>query len=68
MRTPTLTKDEVDYRVGTKAEHCGICIMFTPLFSQKGKDPTGRCDRVIGRIGSDMDCDLFELRKGKSAS
>jgi hypothetical protein len=58
--TNKVSKDSVDYRLGTKREHCGICTMI-----RKGPDTTGydHCTLVAGIIHPDMTCDEFKPKK-----
>ncbi len=48
------TKEEVDYRHGTKGAHCSICTMFMP---------PNKCTAVEGKIFGAMWCKLFKRRK-----
>ena len=47
-------KQEVDYRKGSRKEHCGICTMFVPMNS---------CTAVEGPIFPAMLCNLFKRKK-----
>lgn len=47
------TKAEVDYSVGMKARHCGICEHFRPPHS---------CTEVRGEIESRMWCKEFRKK------
>lgn len=57
---PSLSKEEVRYRTGNPARHCGNCVMFHP--TRGSLMGTGRCDLVIGRIGDLMLCDKWEAK------
>jgi hypothetical protein len=52
---PKSAKDDVDYRLGTPKQHCGICAMFV--------DPD-KCTSVDGDIKREKVCDLFEPAAG----
>jgi hypothetical protein len=43
------TKAETHYRAGTDARNCAACMHYDG----------GSCDRVAGRIGPKMVCDLY---------
>lgn len=49
-----MTKGAARYRVGTNAEHCGICTMF--------REPNS-CTAVSGKIRWMDTCKIFEKRK-----
>lgn len=54
MREQRLPKGVVDYRVGSDAHRCGLCVMFMPR--------TERCTLVAGVIEAQMTCDKFERK------
>ncbi len=58
--TDKVSKDSVDYRLGTMREHCGICTMI-----RRARGSGYRCTLVEGVIRPTMTCD--EFRKDKDA-
>jgi hypothetical protein len=57
-----LSKDDVHYRKGTKAEHCSVCTMFHRY------PAPGRCDLVHGLIYAEDTCDRFEPKRKAAAA
>lgn len=53
-REQRLPKGVVDYRVGSDAHRCGLCVMFLPRVE--------RCTLVAGVIEAPMTCDKFERK------
>jgi len=47
----------VNYRIGTKAEHCGNCSMYAAR----------RCDIVVGDIDPKGYCDRWEAKHDQKA-
>ncbi len=54
-----VSKDSVDYRLGTDREHCGICTMFRRNY----RGGIYRCTLVAGVIQAEMTCDEFRKKK-----
>lgn len=54
MRETRLAKGTVNYRQGSDAHRCGLCVMFLPRIE--------RCTLVAGVIEAGMTCDKFERR------
>lgn len=56
-----VSKESVDYRLGSYARHCGNCVMFHGQHTQKGYTyEVGTCDLVLGRIQTQAVCDRWE--------
>src|SRR5215472_2792327 len=53
VKVATLTKAEVNYRMGDADQHCGNCVMF---------HGNGTCDLVEGVITPGSVCDRWEAR------
>ncbi len=53
-----VTKDSVDYREGTRREHCGICTMI-----RHAHGILYHCTLVEGVIRPEMTCDEFRRRR-----
>ncbi len=57
--TKLSSKEEVHYRKGSTAEHCGICTMFVKC---RNKQDINRCTAVEGDISFSAICDYFKKK------
>lgn len=58
--TEKVTKSSVDYRPGGNWRYCYTCIMY---HKPEGKQLSGTCDLVEGKIAPEYVCDKWEPMK-----